>query len=474
MTSEEFRRNGRAAVDWVADYLESVERHPVASRVGPGEVRAAMPAHPPETGEPFDSLLADLDRIVVPGLTHWQHPAFFGYFPANSSEPAILADLISAGLGVQGMSWATSPACTEVEQVTLDWLAELLGLPAAYRSDGPGGGVIQDTASTAQLVALLAALHRTSGGATVRDGVGGGRYTVYGSTETHSALEKSVRMAGLGTSALRLIAVDPKTLAMDPAALRAQLATDRAAGLTPAMVVATVGTTSTTAIDPVAEVGAAAREYGAWLHVDAAYAGVAAICPELRWILDGVGDHADSFCTNPHKWLLTNFDCDAFWVADRAALLGALSILPEFLRNAATESGAVVDYRDWQVQLGRRFRALKLWSVIRWYGAAGLREHIRGHVALAQEFAARLESDARFEVVAPHPLSLVCFRLRDDDTDRGDARTTALMDALNASGELFLTHTRVDGRVALRLAIGGTRTERRHVDAAWDLISRTA
>ena len=474
MTSEEFRRNGRAAVDWVADYLESVEQHPVASRVEPGEVRAAMPAHPPETGEPFDSLLADLDRVVLPGITHWQHPGFFGYFPANSSEPAILADLISAGLGVQGMSWATSPACTEVEQVTLDWLAELLGLPAAYRSDGPGGGVIQDTASTAQLVALLAALHRASGGASVRDGVGGGRYTVYGSTETHSALEKSVRMAGLGTSALRLIAVDPKTLAMDPAALRAQLAADRAAGLTPAMVVATVGTTSTTAIDPVAEVGTAARDYGAWLHVDAAYAGVAAICPELRWILDGVGDYADSFCTNPHKWLLTNFDCDAFWVADRAALLGALSILPEFLRNAATESGAVVDYRDWQVQLGRRFRALKLWSVIRWYGAEGLREHIRGHVGLAQEFAARLESDTRFEVVAPHPLSLVCFRLRDDETDRGDARTTALMEALNASGELFLTHTRVDGRVALRLAIGGTRTERRHVDAAWDLISRTA
>ncbi len=474
MTSEEFRRNGRAAVDWVADYLESVEQRPVGSPVKPGEVRGALPGHPPETGEPFDALLADLDRVVLPATTHWQHPSFFGYFPANSSEPAILADLLCAGLGVQGMLWATGPACTEVEQLTLDWLAELLGLPAAYRSDGPGGGVIQDTASTAQLVALLAALHRASDGATTRDGVGAGRYTVYGSSETHSALEKSVRMAGLGTAALRMIPVAPSTFAMDPAALRTRLAADRAAGCTPAMVVATVGTTSTTAIDPVPEVGAVTREFGAWLHVDAAYAGVAAICPELRWILDGVGGYADSFCTNPHKWLLTNFDCDAFWVADRAPLLGALSILPEFLRNAATESGAVVDYRDWQVQLGRRFRALKLWAVIRWYGAEGLREHIRGHVALAQEFAGWLRSDPRFEVVAPHPLSLVCFRLRDDDGDRGDARTTALMEALNASGELFLTHTRVAGRVALRLAIGGTRTERRHVEAAWDLISRTA
>jgi aromatic-L-amino-acid decarboxylase len=277
-------------------------------------------------------------------------------------------------------------------------------------------------------------------------------------------------MSGLGTDALRTIRVDPATMAMDPAALAEALAADVAKGSTPALVVATVGTTSTTAIDPVRAIGELAREHGAWLHVDAAYAGVAAVCPELRWVLDGVGDFADSFCTNPHKWLLTNFDCDAFWVADRSHLLGALSILPEYLRNAASESGSVVDYRDWQVQLGRRFRSLKLWFVIRSFGAAGLRAHIRRHVELAQEFAAWVGADRRFEITAPHPLSLVCFRVRDDDAERGDTRTLGLMERLNRDGEIYLTHTRVGGRASLRLAIGATPTERRHVEHAWELI----
>jgi aromatic-L-amino-acid decarboxylase len=470
MTPEEFRRRGHQVIDWIADYLRTVEQRPVLSQVRPGDVARALPAHPPERPEPFDALLDDLDRVIMPGITHWQHPSFFAYFPANASGPAILGDLISAGLGVQGMLWATSPACTELEQVVLDWLAELLGLPAQFRSDGPGGGVIQDTASTASLVALLAALHRASGGATAREGVGGRLHTVYVSTETHSSLEKAVRMAGLGTAALRTIPTDPATLAMDPGALRRRLAEDVAAGAVPTMVVATVGTTCTTAIDPVTALGEVAHEHGAWLHVDAAFAGVAAVCPELRWVLDGVGENADSLCTNPHKWLLTNFDCDAFWVADRRPLLGALSILPEYLRNAASESGRVVDYRDWQVQLGRRFRALKLWFVIRSYGGEGLRAHIRRHVALAQELAGWVEADPRFEVTAPHPLSLVCFRLRDDDPERGDARTLALMERLNRSGELYLTHTRVRGRTSLRVAIGSTTTERRHVERAWRLI----
>jgi aromatic-L-amino-acid decarboxylase len=315
---------------------------------------------------------------------------------------------------------------------------------------------------------LLAALHRASKGATERDGVSG-RYAVYGSTETHSSLEKAVRIAGLGSASLRVIRTDPTTNGMDAGLLAEAITADVAAGVTPVMVVATVGTTSTTAIDPVPALGELCRRHGAWLHVDAAYAGVAAICPELRWINFGVAEHADSYCTNPHKWLLTNFDCDAFWVADRAALIGALSVLPEFLRNEATESGAVVDYRDWQLPLGRRFRALKLWAVIRWYGAEGLRDHIRRHVAVAQEFAGWVREDERFEIMAPHPLSLVCFRLRGPD-----AANQELLDRLNASGRLYLTHTRVNGVFTLRLAIGGTYTEHRHVAAAWATIREYA
>jgi aromatic-L-amino-acid decarboxylase len=470
MTPAEFRRHGREVVDWIADYYERIESLPVGAQVEPGEVRGRLPAGPPEQGEPFEAVLADLDQVIVPGLTHWQHPSFFGYFPANSSGPGVLADLLSTGLGVQGMLWATSPAVTELETHMLDWLAELVGLPERFRSTGAGGGVIQDTASTATLTALLAALHRASGGAAGQDGVGAGRYAVYGSVEAHSALLKAVRMTGLGASALRLVEVDEATLALRPDRLADLLAADRAAGVVPALVLATVGTTSTTAIDPVPQIGPLCREYGAWLHVDAAYAGAAAVCPELRWTHAGVGEYADSYALNPHKWLLVNFDCDAFWVADRAALVGALSVQPEFLRNAATESGAVLDYRDWHPQLGRRFRALKLWAVLRWYGAEGLRAHIRRHVELAAELADLIAADPRFELVAPHPLGLVCFRLAGAD----DARTAELHRRLNAGGALFLTHTKVRGRYALRLAVGGTLTERRHVVAAWREIQQAA
>jgi aromatic-L-amino-acid decarboxylase len=470
MSPAEFREHGRQVVDWIADYYERVESLPVLARVQPGDVRAQLPAHPPERGEPFEAVLADLDRVIMPGVTHWQHPSFFGLFPANASGPGILGDLLSSGLGVVGMLWTTSPACTELETHVLDWLAELLGLPERFRSTGPGGGVIQDTASTATLVALLAALHRVSGGEVGEAGVGAGRYAVYGSAEAHSALLKAVRMAGLGAAALRLVEVDDATLALRPDRLAELLAADRAAGTTPALVLATIGSTSTTAIDPVPEIGALCREYGAWLHIDAAYAGAAAICPELRWTHAGVAEHADSYAMNAHKWLLTNFDCDAFWVADRAALVGALSVLPEFLRNPASDTGAVIDYRDWHPQLGRRFRALKLWAVLRWYGAEGLREHVRRHVALAAELAGLVSADPRFELAAPHPFGLVCFRLAGDV----DEPTAELHRRLNASGELFLTHTKVRGRYTLRLAIGGTLTERRHVEAAWHRIQATA
>ncbi|MEO7260648.1 MAG: aminotransferase class V-fold PLP-dependent enzyme [Jatrophihabitantaceae bacterium] len=470
MSPDEFRRHGYQAIDWIADYYERLESLPVLSRVAPGEVRGSLPAEPPGTGQGFDGVLADLDSVIVPGLTHWQHPSFFAFFPASATGPSILGDLLASGLGVQGMLWATSPAATELETLMLDWLAQLLDLPAGFRSDSAGGGVIQHSASDAALVALVAALHRVSGGATETEGVGARQFCVYTSGQTHSSVEKACRIAGIGAAALRKLDVDPATQAARPEHLAELLAADVAAGRTPALVVASVGATGTGALDPVAELAELAHRYGAWLHVDAAWAGVAAVCEELRWINGGV-EQADSYCANPHKWLLTNFDCTAFWVADRAALIGALSILPEYLRNTATESGEVFDYRDWQVPLGRRFRALKLWTVLRWYGADGLQAHIRGHVALAQEFASWVAADDRFELLAPHPLALVTFALREGgDATSATSATRELLQAVNASGEAYLTHTLVDGRFAIRMAIGSVLTERRHVRAVWRLI----
>jgi aromatic-L-amino-acid decarboxylase len=458
LSPDEFRRAGRAVVDWVADYLERLESFPVRSRAAPGDVRAKLPAKPPEHGEPLEAVLRDLEAIVLPGITHWQSPSFFAYFPSNASPSSILGEIVSAGLGVQGMSWQTSPACTELETHLLDWFVELLGLPQAFLSSGPGGGVIQDTASSATLCALLAARERAGGGADL---------VAYASDQAHSSVEKALRIAGLARERLRLVQSDER-YAMRPEALAAAVAADRAAGLRPFFLCASVGTTSSTAIDPVARLAPIARAAGMWLHVDAALAGSAAICPELRWLHAGV-EHADSYCFNPHKWLLVNFDCDLFWVRERAALLAALSILPEYLRTKAGESGAVIDYRDWQIPLGRRFRALKLWFVLRHYGVEGLRAHVRRHVAWAAEFAGWVEADPTFELVAPAPLNLVCFRLRGDD-----ARNEALLERLNASGDLYLTHTKLSGRTVLRMAIGGTWTERRHVAAAWDAIQRSA
>ncbi|RQX19948.1 aspartate aminotransferase family protein, partial [Micromonospora ureilytica] len=468
MDPDEFRRAGHAVIDWIADYWATVEQLPIAPTDAPGTVAAALPSTPPTTGgEPVEAILADLDSIVVPGLTHWQHPGFFGYFPANTSGPSVLGDLVSSGLGVQGMLWASSPACTELETVLMDWLAQLLDLPQRFRSTGAGGGVIQDSASSATLVATLTALHRASGGRWRHSGIDR-RYRAYTSLHGHSSIEKAVRIAGLGSDGIRSIEVDPDTQAMLPGALRAAIEADLASGDTPAIVVATIGTTSTTAIDPLPEIGAICAEYGIWLHVDAAYAGAAAVCPELRWTHAGL-EYADSYCFDPHKWLLTGFDCDAFWVADRAELIEALTVLPEFLRNAATESGAVIDYRDWQVPLGRRFRSLKLWFVLRWYGAEGLRAHIRSSVALAERFAERIRADDRFELAAAHPFSLVCFRLRaDDDTN------AALLASANATGRVYLTHTRVAGRYTLRLAVGAPQTTEAHIDEAWTLLSEAA
>ena len=467
MTPDEFRRHGKELIDWIADYYEHIEQYPVLSQAAPGSIRAALPDAPPETGEAFADMMADVDDIILPGITHWQSPNFFAYFPANASFPSILGELLSAGLGVQGMLWQTSPACTELETHVLDWLVGMLGLPAAFLSTNTGGGVIQDTASSAVLAALLAARERITGYTNVENG-NDSRLRAYCSTQTHSSMAKAAGIAGLGRANVRAIGVD-NDYAMRPDDLRRQIETDRAAGLLPFFVVATIGTTSSTALDPIRAIGEICREFGVWLHVDGAMAGTAALCPEFRGIQDGL-ELADSYAFNPHKWMFTNFDCDCLWVADRAALIRALSILPEYLKNAATEAGAVIDYRDWHVQLGRRFRALKLWFVIRHYGVAGLQHHVREHVRLGQQFAAWVAADPAFELAAPVPLNLVCFRLREG----GDDANRALLERLNASGKLYLTHTVLDGKYTLRLSIGGTLTEERHVVGAWGVIREMA
>ncbi len=466
MPPEDFRRFGHAVVDWIADYQQRVAALPVTPRVRPGEIRAALPPSPPEHGEPFDAMLADVDRLILPGVMHWQSPNFFGYFPANTSGPAILGDLLSSGLGVQGMLWSTSPACTELETHMLDWLADMTALPAQFKSTSAGGGVIQDSASSAVLCALLAARERATQFQTNRSGADG-RLVAYTSPHAHSSVEKAMGIAGLGRDNLRLVAVD-EGFAMRPDELARQIAADRAAGRGPCLVSATIGTTSSNAMDPLPAIGRVCREHGVWLHVDGAMSGTAALCPEFRWIQEGL-EFADSYAFNPHKWMFTNFDCDCFYVADRAALIRTLSILPEYLKNQATQSGAVFDYRDWQVPLGRRFRALKLWFVIRHYGVEGLRHHLREHVRLAQEFAKWVQAEARFELVVPPPLNLVCFRFRGDD-----ACNERLLERLNASGRVCLTHTKLNDRYVLRLCVGQTHTKEHHVRAAWDLIRAVA
>jgi aromatic-L-amino-acid decarboxylase len=462
MTPNEFRLRGREVVDWIADYMEQVEEYPVLSTVKPGDIRAMLPEQPPTIGEGFDQVLSDLDRVVLPGITHWQSPGFHAFFNANASGPAILGDLVSSGLGVQGMLWATSPACTELETHVMDWLVQMLGLPTAFRSSGAGGGVIQDSASSATLTAVIAAREAATEGTSNRTGHLG-NLIAYTSTQAHSSIEKDIRIAGIGTDNLRSIDVDA-AFALQPAALEHAIQEDLAAGRQPFFVCATVGTTSSTAIDPVRQIGEICRRHGIWLHVDAALAGTAALLPEMRWIHDGV-ELADSYVFNPHKWMLTNFDCSAFFVADRAALIGALSVLPEYLRNEASASGAVIDYRDWQIPLGRRFRALKLWFVIRHYGVEGLQAFVAEHLRLAKLFTSWVDDARDYELAAPTPVNLVCFR-----HVGGDDINQHIMDDLNSSGELYLSHTRLDGKLTLRLAIGQTHTAERHVRKAWELI----
>jgi len=466
MTPEQFRQYGHAVVDWIADYQSRVESFPVLSQVKPGEIRAMLPPEPPARGEAFEAVLGDMNRVILPGVTHWQSPNFFAYFPCNASGAGILGDLLSSGLGVQGMLWSTSPACTELETHVMDWLVGMLGLPERFRSSRTGGGVIQDTASSAALCAMLAARERCTGYVSNKKGCDG-KLVAYVSTQTHSSLQKAAMIAGIGVDNLRAIDVDEK-FAMRPDVLAHKIEADRGAGLIPFFVCATVGTTSSNAMEPLPAIAEICKKNNLWMHVDAAMAGTAMLCPEFRHFQNGV-ENADSYNFNPHKWMFTNFDCSCFWVADRKALIQTLSILPEYLRNQATESGAVIDYRDWHIQLGRRFRALKLWFVIRHYGVEGLQHHVREHVRLAQEFAEWVRQDEAFELAAPVPLNLVCFRHKS-----GDAANQAIMDRLNQSGDLFLTHTKLGGKLTLRLSVGQTHTKARHVENAWKRIREEA
>lgn len=466
MSPDDFRHYGRVVVDWIADYYETIESFPVLSQVQPGQIRASLPSEPPRHGEAFEDILKDVNDLIIPGVTHWQSPNFFAFFPANVSGPAILGELLSAGLGLQGMLWSTSPACTELETHVLDWLVDMLGLPTKFKSDAAGGGVIQDSASSASLCALLAARERATDYGSNEGGCDG-RLVAYTSTHTHSSIEKAVKIAGIGRQNLRLIQVDDR-FALRPDELAKQIRQDRQEDLIPFFVCATVGTTSSNAIDPLPEIGQICREEDLWFHVDSAMSGTAALCPEYRYINDGI-ELADSYCFNPHKWMFTNFDCDCFYVANRETLIKTLSVLPEYLRNKATDSGAVIDYRDWHIPLGRRFRSLKLWFVIRYYGVDGLRYHVRRHIEMAQNFARWIEQADRFELVAPAPLNLICFRHL-----RGDTFNRQLLDRLNQSGNLYLTHTTLNDQYVLRFCVGQTHTEERHVYQAWRQIQETA
>jgi aromatic-L-amino-acid/L-tryptophan decarboxylase len=461
MTPDEFRRRGHEVVEWVASYMERVGELPIASGVQPGEIRAKLPAVAPEAPEPFEALLADLDEVVLPGITHWQAPGWFGYFPANASPPSILAELVSAGLGAQGMLWSSSPALTEIEAHVLDWLVDLLGLPKHFKTAvGPGGGVIQMSASdSTHLVHVVARERAVEAGGTLD------RLVAYGSSQAHSSVERGAKLAGFGH--VRKLDVDA-AYALRADASREAIAEDRAAGLHPAIVTSAIGTTGTGAVDPIAAVADVATEHGLWHHVDAAWAGSAMLCEEHRDKQAGA-ERADSYTFNPHKWLFTNFDCNVLWVADRAPLVRTLSILPPYLQNAATASGEVIDYRDWHIPLGRRFRALKLWWVLRSYGAEGLRGLLREHIALAQELGRRVDAHPRLERVAPVSFALVCFR----HTGGNDA-TDALAAAINAEPTLYVTPSTVGDTRYVRVAVGQTRTTAEDVERLWRVLDAAA
>lgn len=470
-------------VDEIARYWETVGDRRVTPAIEPGAVGAELPEAAPEEGSPgdWDAVFGDLERLITPNLTHWQHPGFMAYFPANASFPSILGELYCAGTAVQAMLWQTGPSVTELETRVMDWCADLFGLPADYKSRSErGGGVILGTASESTLVAMCAGRHRVL----AKTGADPSKLTVYTSGQAHSSVMKAAMIAGIARGPddherVRLVPVD-RELRMRPESLLEVIRADQAAGLVPAFVCATLGTTASTAVDPLEEIAGVVRASApdAWLHCDAAFSGAACVCPEHRWVLAGI-DLADSIVINAHKWMLTNFDCSLFFVRDRASLTGALSITPEYLRNEASEAGAAPEYRDWQVPLGRRGRAFKLWFVLRHYGAAGLRAYIREHVAWAAAFEERVRGDDRFEVAAPRTSSLVCLRLR-----AGEGATRALLRRVNESGRYFLSHAVIPEvsdagevlreRYVIRVAVGGVSTRVGEVDGLWELLASEA
>ena len=463
---EEFRRLAHEAADWMADYLANVGNLPVLARVRPGDVRGRLPSHPPEAGEELDAALADFREIIVPGITHWNHPAFFGYFSISGSGPGILGEMLAAALNVNAMVWRSSPAATELEEVTLDWLRQLVGLPVGFE------GTINDTASTSVLYALAAA-REVAYPESRQQGLFGARPgRVYASEHAHSSVEKAVLALGFGRDGYRTIPVD-ETFRMRPDVLAEAMAEDAAAGVVPVAVVATLGTTSTTSVDPVAELLPAVRKHGAWLHVDAAYGGPAAVLPELRPLFAG-WEEADSVVINPHKWLFTPVDCSVLFCRRPEELVRAFSIVPEYLRTA--ETGKVRDLMDYGVALGRRFRSLKLWFVLRYFGREGIAANLREHIRLAQAFAAWVEGEPGWEVSAPVPFGLVCFRAAPGGAsgEEADAFNQRILDRVNASGEAFLTHTKLRGRMVLRLAIGNVKTTEAHVVRTWELLREAA
>jgi len=467
MDSNEFRRHGHEIVEWIARYFENVEQYPVKSRVRPGEIKNELPELPPSGSESFDLFMKDFDEVIMPGITHWQSPNFFAYFPANSSPPSVLAEMLTASLGAQCMLWETSPAAAELEERMMEWLRFMTGIPAEFE------GVIQDSASSATLAALITAREKVTRFRSNREGLSdAGRLRIYVSTQTHSSVEKGAGIAGFGRDNLVKVAVR-SDFSMDPGALEMAIDKDIADGYVPCCAVATLGTTGTTAIDPLRAIGGTCRKHGIWLHVDAALGGTALLLPEMRWMADGI-EYVDSLVFNPHKWMFTNFDCSAYFVRDAASLIRSFEILPEYLKTRTR--GEVNDYRDWGIPLGRRFRALKLWAVIRSYGVEGLQSAIREHIRLAKMLAGLIEADRNFGLMAPVPLNTVCFRYCPAGMSDKDANTLneKINHALNDTGKIYLTHTKVEGRYVLRMVTAQTGVAERHVLQAWDLIRETA
>lgn len=468
MEIEDFRSEAHRLVDWMADYLRDIRSYRVKSQVEPGKILGRLPKVPPEEGESFERIMSDFEDSILDGITHWQHPAFFAYFPANSSPPSVLAEMLTATIGAQCMVWETSPAAAELEERMTEWLRQMLGLPNNLT------GVIQDTASTATLCSILSAREHHSDFETNDVGLFGSRpMAVYCSKETHSSIEKDVRIAGLGSGRLRKVDVG-EDFAMIPEALEAAIRSDLNNGIEPLCVVATLGTTGSTAMDPLDQIGRICRQYDAWLHVDAAYAGTALLLPEMRWMSKGM-EYADTFVFNPHKWMFTNFDCSVYFVKDPSLLVRTFEILPEYLKTA--ESREVNNYRDWGIPLGRRFRALKLWFVIRSYGVSGLQDMIRNHLKWARELTELIESRSDFELLAPVPLNLICFRYRPEyvtDSAALNRLNERLLHAINRTGKVYLTHTKLSGEYALRFVASQTAVRRDDILRAWELIVATA